>query len=172
MTPWRVIMCLVRKLLSSLDAEKVTTFQTMYYWLFITSALVLIFIPQVHVASISSSLTKDTYTAWLGVNLICPILTLTGRNLTGRASHVEPGKPNPAYGAAVLQLVGDGGVWACINIYIASIIKAGTWLQEFMCFIFLVMGVLGGGMFTVRSVRRLVGIERRNRQETDGCRAT
>jgi hypothetical protein len=167
-----ILRKLVGKFFEVLDAERVSTFQTMYYFLFITAALVLIFVPQAHVAGLSATLSKFHYSAWLAVNLICPVLTLIGRRLTLRASHVDPDEPNPAYGAAILQLVGDFGVWSCINIYIASFILAGTWVQEFTCFIFLVMGVLGGGMFTVRSVRRLVGIERRNRRENTECQET
>lgn len=165
-------MGVVHKFFETLDAEKVSTFQTMYYWLFVSGALILIFIPQSHVSSMSQTLSKFHYSAWLAVNLVCPVLTLVGRRLTLRSSHVDPGEPNPAYGAAILQLVGDFGVWACVNIYIVSFIQAGTWLQEFTCFVFLVMGVLGGGMFTIRSFRRLVGIERRNRRENDECRTT
>lgn len=168
MNPLQVLSGLIRRWLLSLDSEKVATFQTMYYRLFTVGAIMLMVFPGIHVESMRRSLNSTNYAVWLIVTFICPILTLVGRKLTHVASFREPDQPNPAYGAAILQLVGDLGVWACVNIYIVSFVQSGTWVQEFLSFIFLVMGVLGGGMFTVRSLRRLTAIERRNRREREG----
>lgn len=152
------------KWLRRLDAESVSTFQTMYYCLFTMSAVLLIFFPDFHLKYVSSELGRLYYDAWLAINLICPSITLIGRHLTARASRARPGQPNSAYGAAWLQLCGDTGVWGNILVYVSSMIVTGWWSKEIYTFAFLMMGVAGGAMFTARSARRILQIEFRSRR--------
>ncbi len=142
-----------------LDAESVQTFQTMYYVVFTVAGSLLVFIPDFHVQYVSDTLGPPYYNAWVLVNLICPSLTLIGRRFITIAARKPPGTPNYAYGAAWLQLCGDGGVWGNVLIYVASMIITGWWTKELYVFAFLLMGVAGGGMFTVRSARRIMQIK-------------
>jgi hypothetical protein len=41
----------------------------------------------------------------------------------------------------------------------------GEWMKEIYVFAFILMGVCGGGMFTARSIRRLVQIDRRMKEK-------
>lgn len=156
--------------LRRLDAESISTFQSMYYVVFSITAVLLIFFPDFHVQYVSTVLGRGYYDAWVLVNLICPTLTLIGRRFTTRAAMVRPGEQNFAYGAAWLQLCGDSGVWGNVLVYVGSMIATDWWSKEIYVFAFLLMGVAGGGMFTIRSVRRIVQIkqlERRSRES--GC---
>jgi hypothetical protein len=156
----RTVLRLILTLASRLDAESVTTFQSMYYVLFTAVSTALIFVPDANVQFVGQTLSHHFYGAWLALSLVCPSLTLIGRWLTTIAAKREPGAPNPAYGAAWLQLCGDLGVWGNVLIYCASMILVGSWLKELYAFAFILMGVLGGGMFTARSIRRLIQIRR------------
>jgi hypothetical protein len=167
-TLMRAFLKLVLGLLRRLDAEKVSTFQTMYYCLFTATAVLLIFFPDFHLQYVSSELGRPYYDAWLFVNLICPSLTLIGRRFTTQAAHTRPGQPNSAYGAAWLQFCGDIGVWGNILVYVTSMILTGWWTKEIYVSAFLMMGVAGGGMFTARSARRILQIDRRNRSAARG----
>lgn len=162
----RELLNLIFGWVKKLDAEKISTFQTMYYLLFTITAILLIFFPDLHIQYVSSELGPLYYVAWLLINLICPSLTLIGRRLTTLAAGVAPGRPNSAYGAAWLQLCGDSGVWGNILIYVAALIDTGWWSQEIYTFSFLLMGVAGGAMFTARSVRRIVQIKRKERWQS------
>jgi hypothetical protein len=150
--------------LRRLDAESVSTFQSMYYVIFTTTSIFLIFFPDFHVQYVSAEVGPNYYDAWVMVNLVCPSLTLIGRRLTTLAARVASGHPNSAYGAAWLQLCGDSGVWGNVLVYVSSMIATGWWAKEIYVFAFLMMGVAGGGMFTARSMRRIMQINQQNRR--------
>lgn len=164
MTPIRALVNLLREWLRHLDAESIATFQIMYYTLFTVAGALLIFFPDFNVQYVDQTLGRRHYDAWLAVNLICPSLTLIGRRFTTLAARTAPGKPNSAYGAAWLQLAGDSGVWGNVLVYFVSMILTGLWMKELYTFAFILMGVAGGGMFTARSVRRLIQIEKADRR--------
>jgi hypothetical protein len=157
--------------LRRLDAESISTFQSMYYVIFTVTSVLLIFFPDFHVQYVSAELGPNYYDAWVLINLICPMLTLIGRRLTTLSAKIEPGRPNPAYGAAWLQLCGDSGVWGNVLVYVSSMVMTGWWAKEIYVFAFLMMGVAGGAMFTARSMRRIMQIDRGNRYASreSGC---
>lgn len=105
------------------------------------------------------------YHLWLGLNFVCPILTLSGRRLTRLAALQPPGKANPALGAAWMQLAGDMGVWSCVNLWMISLFQTDWWKANLFVVFFMVMGVLGGAMFTARSLSRIIEIWHRDRVE-------
>jgi hypothetical protein len=152
-----------------LDTEQVRAFQAMYYVIFMDTAGALIFIPGLSSQSASNVLGHSYYVGWLWMNFLCPTLTLIGRRLTTVAAGVEPGQPNPAYGAAWLQLTGDSGVWMGVIVYAVCVFHDGWWKEHLYVVAFMSMGILGGGMFTLRSLRRLAQINRRDRREKHGC---
>lgn len=154
-----MIKRLVRRLMRALDDEKVLTFQAMYYVLFTSFALVLITVPHIPTQEASTELTPLVYHAWLGVNLVCPPMTLLGRRLGVVASRRPAGHANPAVGAAWLQLAGDLGVWGSVNLWVGAMLSTDWWMSNLFVAFFMGMGVIGGSMFTARSVRRLFHIK-------------
>lgn len=152
--------------LRKLDTESVTTFQTMYYVVFTVAAVFMVAMPDIHAYYVSGSLGRYYYDMWLMATLVCPSLTMIGRRLATRAAHTPPNKPNFAYGAAYLQLSGDIGVWGTILVYVTSMMITDWWSKELYTFGFMIMGVAGGAMFTMRSTRRIIQINQRVRSET------
>jgi hypothetical protein len=152
--------------LRRLDTESVTTFQSMYYMVFTVAAAAMVAMPDMHAYYVSVALGRYYYDMWLIATLVCPSLTLFGRWLTTRAAHTPPGKPNGAVGAAWLQLSGDLGVWGTVLVYVASMMATAWWTKELYTFGFMVMGIAGGGMFTLRSARRIHQINQRSRRES------
>lgn len=149
--------------LRRLDTESVTTFQSMYYCVFMVAAVLMVAMPDMHAFYVSESLGRYYYDMWLIATLVCPVLTLIGRRLTTRAAHTSPCGPNFAYGAAWLQLSGDLGVWGTVLVYVSAMLATDWWSRELYTFGFMLMGVLGGAMFTLRSARRIAQIEHRAR---------
>lgn len=169
----------VKKLNELLDQERVRAFQGMYYIAFMLGAIILFFVPQLDAGTIRTSLheicsefesidnvlSQPYYDIWLLINTICPIFTLVGRRMTLIASRKGAWEDNTALGAAGLQLTGDSGVWAGVNIFLICLfsINADWWKGNVYFSLFMLMGVLGGMMFTIRSARRLVHIRTRIR---------
>lgn len=160
------ILKTVIEFLRKLDTESVTTFQTMYYVVFTVAAVFMVAMPDIHAYYVSGSLGRYYYDMWLMATLVCPSLTMIGRRLTTRAAHTPPNRPNFAYGAAYLQLSGDLGVWGTILVYVTSMMITDWWSKELYTFGFMIMGVAGGAMFTMRSMRRIIQINQRTRSET------
>lgn len=100
---------------------------------------------------------------WLALTLLCPVLSLTGRVLTGRAAKAEPDQPNPGVAGAWLQLTGDGGVWFTILTYFVCWVNVFRWGDPLYTTFYFLMGIPGGALFTLRSSRRLIQIRRRRR---------
>ena len=63
-----------------------------------------------------------------------------------------------------MQFAGDGGVWGLILVYTACLINTTYWGQPLYVTIYFLMGIPGGFMFTLRSMRRLRQIKRRERR--------
>lgn len=153
-----------------LDREEVRAFQGMYYVVFSLGAVMLLFVPGVDAAAgiVHLMLGSASYTGWAAINLVCPTITLIGRRLTTKAANTRPGESNSAWGAAWLQLTGDSGVWFGVNIFVYEVLRFNPhwWEQNLFLFLFLIMGVGGGAMFTFRSLRRLIGTKRRVRSQS------
>lgn len=154
----------LREFLVDLDEGKIRSYQTMYYVLITVAGVNLMFVADEPPQMLQDSLGPQYYAAWLVLNLVCPPMALFGRWITSRAAKKPPGQPNSAYGAAVLQLAGDGGVWGAIIVYVACVINTTWWGQGLYGAFFVLMGVPGGFMFALRSARRLLQIKRRERR--------
>lgn len=163
----RALIKLYHKTVRLLDREQVQAFQGMYYVIFVLGALVLMFVPGADIGPVDDMLGPTSYQAWLIMNLICPPLTLIGRRLTTLAVRKAPNEPNSAWGAAWLQFTGDLGVWLGVNIFVYEMFRfsAAWWLYNVYFTIFMLMGILGGSMFTFRSSRRLIEIKRAVRRD-------
>lgn len=148
------------RLLSPLDAEKVTGHQTVYYVLMATAGLYLWLGARNPTATLEDTLGPTFYNAWLILNIACPLVSLYGRRLITVASRIRPDEPNPALAGAWLQLAGDGGAWGAVIVYIACIFNTTYWGQAIYPSFFVLMGVPAGFMFTVRSWRRISQINR------------
>lgn len=153
----------IRAFFQRIDAESISTFQTMYYSLIIFAGLYLALAANAPPQNVEPVMGHWQYHAWLGLNILCPTMTLIGRWLTHRAAAIPAGEANPARGAAWMQLVGDGGVWGAIIIYVACLAETTWWGQGLYGAFFVLMGVPGGFMFTLRSARRLWQIRARER---------
>lgn len=153
------------RILEMLDREQVLAFQGMYYVLFSVGGAVMLLVPGVDAAAgqVYLMLGEVSYRAWALMVMLCPPITMIGRRLTARSTGLAPGTPNSAWGAAWLQFTGDFGVWSAINIFSWELWRFDHqwWSENLFLFLFLLMGVLGGFMFTFRSVRRLVGVKRK-----------
>lgn len=147
-----------------LDREQVLAFQGMYYVLFSLGGAAMLTVPGIDAAAghMYLMLGGVSYRAWAVMVALCPMFTLIGRRLTARSTGLHPDEPHSAWGAAWLQLTGDSGLWAAINIFCYELFRYDRqwWSENLFLFLLLIMGVLGGFMFTFRSVRRLVEIKR------------
>lgn len=147
--------------------EQVLAFQGMYYVIFSVGGLLMLTVPGIDAAAgqMYLMLGRTSYAAWAAMVMVCPVITLIGRRLTTMSTGRRPGEPNPAWGAAWLQFTGDFGVWLAINIFCYELFRFDHhwWAENLFLFLFLIMGVLGGSMFTIRSVQRLVGVKRQVR---------
>jgi hypothetical protein len=155
------------RILEMLDREQVLAFQGMYYVLFSVGGAAMLLVPGIDAAAgqVYLMLGPASYRGWAIMVTLCPPITMIGRRLTSRSTGLAAGDPNPAWGAAWLQFTGDFGVWTAINIFCWELFRYDHhwWSENLFLFLFLVMGVLGGFMFTFRSVRRLVAIKRQVR---------
>lgn len=150
-----------RSFLRSLDAESVGQFKVTYYTMILIGGLYLAAVADGAPDPIAYSMGPGFYRFWLGVNIICPAITLIGRHLMIRAAAAEEHAPNSAVGAAWMRLTGDVGVWGAIIIYAVCVFNTSWWGQPLYAFFYLLMGVPGGFMFTLRSWRRIQEIRRR-----------
>jgi hypothetical protein len=142
----------------ALDQERISTYQTMYYLLIITAGLYLALVASAPPQLIEVTLGPINYLGFLALNIVCPLMTLIGRRIVTLAARRPLGGSNGAFGGAWLQLAGDSGVWGAIIVYIACVINTSVWGQGLYGAFFVLMGVPGGFMFTLRSVRRLMQI--------------
>lgn len=162
-----VIGALVRRyraFLTILDAESIVTFQAMYYTIIASAGLYLWLAADAPPQNVEPVMGHVQYEMWLAMNVICPVMTLVGRRLTSRAAGIDAGEPNPAKGAAWMQFVGDAGVFGCIVIYVTCVAATTEWGAGLYGAFFVLMGIPGGFMFTLRSLRRLFQIKRRERR--------
>jgi hypothetical protein len=154
----------LRAFLTAIDAESIASFQAMYYTLIITAGLYLVFAATAPPQNVEPVMGHPQYQWWLGLNIVCPAMSLIGRRLTTRAGKAAPGEPNPGLGAAWMQLTGDAGVWFAIILYVWCVAATSWWGQGLYGAFFVLMGIPGGGMFTLRSFRRLLQIKRREKR--------
>lgn len=168
-TVLEVLASLSSRIIAMLDREQVVAFQGMYYVLFSIGGAAMLFVPGIDAAAgqVYMELGPASYMAWTIIVMVCPVITMIGRRLTSASTGREPGAANPAWGAAWLQFTGDFGVWAAINIFAYELFRFNHcwWAENLFLFLFLIMGVLGGFMFTFRSVRRLASTKRHVRRE-------
>lgn len=157
-----------QRFLRTLDAESARTFQTLYYTVIPAAGLYLMLEAELPPQALEETLGSPAYDGWLLLNIVCPPLALFGRRLTSRSVKAEVGDPNSAYGAAWLQLTGDFGTWSAICIYAACVVNAAFFGEALYAAFFVAMGVPGGFLFTLRSVRRLRQIEQREKSNRDG----
>lgn len=143
-----------RRFLADLDAERISSFQSFYYPMIMVAGLYCGFGADAPTAALADTLGRPVYLGWLCLNIACPMSTLLGRRLYAKAATAQPGQPNPAAGAAAMQLVGDGGVWGAILIYFGCFVNTFYWGQGIYPTFFFLMGIPGGFMFTLRSWRR------------------
>lgn len=169
---WRDLLALLRWVDKTLAREEVRAFQGMYYLVFIIGGLTMLFVPGIDAAGgqVYLMLGPESYQAWAWLVVVCPMMTLVGRYLTGRSVGRQPGDPNPAWGAAWLQFAGDFGVSFAVTVCVYELFRFDShwWARNLFLFLFLVMGVLGGMMFTIRSLRRMTGVKREVRQQEAG----
>lgn len=154
-------------ILAILDREQVLAFQGMYYVLFSIGGAVMFVLPSIHAAAGQAYLMLGpaSYRGWTLIVTLCPPITLIGRRLAASAVGLQPGDENSAWGGAWYQFTGDLGVWSAINILAYELWRFDHqwWKENLFLSLFLLMGVLGGFMFTFRSVRRLVEVKRNAR---------
>lgn len=151
----------ISSFVQAVDKENIVLFQATYYVLIMIAGLYLLLGANSPPQNVEPVMGHVQYLMWLGLNVICPAMTLVGRRLTKRAANMPAGQPNPAKGAAWLQLVGDAGVWGAVMIYVVCLLATTSWGQGLYGAFFVLMGIPGGAMFTLRSLRRVSEIRRR-----------
>lgn len=154
----RRLPTLWHKLIAVLRNEAIVALQTMYYVMIIIAGVYLALAANAPPQNVEPVMGHPQYEAWLGLNILCPAMTLIGRRLGRVAANVAPGSPNPAKGAAWLQLFGDIGVWGAVTIYVLCVIETTDWGAGLYGAFFAFMGVPGGALFTLLSTWRLMQI--------------
>lgn len=143
------------------DAELIVPFQKyVYYPIIAIITTYLAFGAVGPPQAIEENLSGLYYGAWLLLGIAFPPLSLLGRRLYEKAPRSD-GDANGAYGGALMMLFGDFGVWSAILIYVTCTVDTFWWGQGLWAVGFVLMGIPGGGIFTYRSVRRLMQIKRR-----------
>lgn len=152
----------VQRFFRLLDDERIDTFQVMYYVLIVVAGSYLMFVARTAPVGIEDQdllmpiLGHPFYEGWCALNIICPMMTLIGRHIGVKAAGLAEGQANSGVGAAWLRLAGDTGVWGAILIYIVCVFNTAWWGQGLYGAFFVMMGVPGGFMFSLRSMRRLM----------------
>lgn len=159
----RVLKARWYSFLRSLDREQVGSFKITYYLFIIAGGLYLLFAADGVPDPIAASMGHPYYEVWLLFNIGCPTVTLLGRWVMSVAAEKGQGEANSAIGGAWMRLFGDMGVWGAIIIYTVCVITSGWWGQPLYAVFYVMMGVPGGFMFTLRSWRRLRQIGHRER---------
>jgi hypothetical protein len=157
---WSKIPDVVGAWLRKLNTESVGTFQTLYYLIF-SSLGVALLVPGIPIQHAERIMEPALYWFWVGLNLACPILSLVGRRMMSHAAHAIPGTPNLSITAAWLQLGGDWGVWISVQLWTISMFFTTWWTHNLYVLCFMIMGLGGGAMFTLRSLLRLLAIRAR-----------
>lgn len=142
------------RFLRVLDDESIDSFQVMYYTIFTAFAAMVIFLPHQRQEA-RDFMATPIYVVWLMMNLLCPLMTLLGRRIQRRTAVKRVGENNYGVGAAWLRLTGDLGVWWSVNLWTLVLFQTGWWESNLFVVYFMSMGVFGGFMFTLRSLRRL-----------------
>lgn len=144
------------------DAELIVPFQKYVYYPIITAITAYLTFGAVAVPqAVEANLSGLYLDGWLALGLICPPMSLAGRQFYERAREKMP---NGGYGGALLMLFGDLGVWSAIIIYVQCTADTFWWGQGLWAVGFVLMGVPGGAIFTYRSLRRLRQIRHRERR--------
>lgn len=139
-----------RRYLDNLRKETVEGYQRFYYPMIMTAGLYLWLGADQPTTALRDTLGDHAYNGWLLLHFVCPPVALYGRHRFDTAKI----KADKLFGAR-LQLLGDGGVWAAICIYVACLANTFYWGQAIYPSFFLFMGVPGGFRFTMRSWQRL-----------------
>lgn len=146
------------------DAEiLLNALKWVYYPTFVLAGLYSWFVANEQTRSIRETLGPFTLGGFIALNILMPVIALTGAQMTKRAATKAPGEPNSAAGGAWFQLWGDGGVFAAIVIALLAFIATFQWGQAMYYTFFFLMGVPGGFLFTYRSWRRVRMIKVRSR---------
>ena len=154
----------VDKIMARLDSETVTSYQTVYYLILATAGVYLWLGARIAPQPLEDTLTPVYYSAWLALNIAAPLSTLYGRRCMTVGARIKPGEPNPTLFGAWMQAAGDSGVWIAVCIYVACVFNTSYWGQALYASFFVLVGVPGGFMFTVRSWRRICQINHRARR--------
>lgn len=160
----RQVRKLLKQFLRVLDDERIDNFQVMYYIVFATFAAMLLLLPGLPRQEAEDILAPPIYYGWLLMNLVCPISTLVGRRIGQQVAGKEEGEANAGAGAAWLRLFGDSGVWNSVNLWMVVLFYTDWWKANLFVVYFMIMGVFGGFMFTLRSIRRLAQIRHLQRR--------
>lgn len=149
--------------LMNLDEEKITSWQWFYYPMIVFAGVYLWLGADEPTKVLIDNLGPHVYEGWLTLNIVPPVMTLVGRRLYAKAATYPEGAPNPGYGAALLQLWGDLGVWSAILIYALCTFNTTEWGQPLYATFYFAMGIPGGFLFSLRSWRRLREIHKLER---------
>lgn len=155
----RVIDARRRRYLRELDNESVAGYQRGYYPVIMLAGLYLAIGADEPTRALADTLGAPSYHAWLLLHFICPPIALYGRYVYDQTDLATRQK----FGAR-LQLIGDGGLWAAICIYVACLLNTSYWGSAIYPSFYLLMGVPGGFRFTLRSWRRLQQANQRARE--------
>lgn len=158
-TAWRRFFGTLLHYFERLDPESVKQFQAMYYVIF-TVMGVSILVPGAPEQEAMEPMNQVYADMWIGLHVVCPLMTLAGRRLTSIASRIPQGKPNPAWPGALLMVFGDAGVWTCVTGWFVVVLTTPWWPRWLIVPAVMTMCVFGGGMFTARSLRRAYQIKR------------
>ena len=144
-----------RRLFHLLDEEKVPIYQVTSYAVVSLAGLYLLVSFNSTTSRLQEILYPVVYIGWLITNIVAPIFTFVGRYLFTRAANVSSGRPNSAYGAAYLQLLGDMGVLSAMLLYSVYMVENFYYGEFLYTPFFLITGILGGVLFSLRSWRRI-----------------
>lgn len=155
---WRLIDTLVG-FFERLRDEDVKQYQVMYYVIFsLIAAIVLA--PGAPSQDAETMVKPWLYNVWIGLTLVCPMMTLVGRHLMTIAQKIPEGQPNPAYPGAMLRFLGNLGVLVSVCLFTWGVFKTAWWSHWLIVVGVMVMCMLGGLMFTIRSFHRVYEVKR------------
>lgn len=149
----------VRKYLQAIDREHIGFFQTwVYYPCVLSAGLYLLVGADDPTEALEDTLGTRAYMSWLALNIACPVFALWGRRVWEYSHHHH--LPSRCRLAAGLMLIGDGGIFGAILVYVGCLINTVYWGQALYPTFFFLMSIPTGFNFTFRSWRRLRQLDR------------
>lgn len=141
-----------RHLLELVDSRTVRLFQAIVYTFCVIAGIYAVFWSE-PLSVVSVAMGDATYTAWIWLNIICPVTVAWGCYLAR-----DQGRPYPTRNVAngmVFQLCGNAGMMFTFGAYVSALWTSAWWGKGTYALFILAALTLCAGLLIIGDVRRL-----------------